>query len=76
MLAKSGLHVQHRIKKSLELIQERAFKIISPHLPYDDAIEQFNVPTVKSRLTALCSRFFKEMTNDNHKLNHLLPPVN
>lgn len=60
----------------LELIQIRAFKIIMPHLSYEEALKQSTFPTIRDRLLGLCSSFFEKMKSDSHRLNYLLPASN
>ena len=62
-------------KRVLEMTQKRACKIIVPGLSYNDAITHLDIPTIENRLESLCQNFFKDMTDPQHKMNHLLPPV-
>ena len=57
----------------LEAIQRRALKIISPTLPYADALKQHHLQPLKQRREELCYRLFKQMQDPSHKLNKLLP---
>jgi len=60
----------------LEMVQTRALAIIYPGLSYTDALEMSNLLPLTERRIELCSKLFKEMQQENHKLHKLLPPTN
>ena len=61
-------------QNNIESIQKRALHIISPGVSYEVNCEYFNIPTLRKRREVLCMKFFNNMKDDNHVLNHLLPP--
>ena len=67
-----GLTEEQRM--DIEKIQERALRIAFPALSYEQACNEYNVPTLQSRRTDLCKKLFIDMQKDNHPLHNLLPP--
>jgi hypothetical protein len=61
---------------SLEHIQKRALKIVSPNNEYKDALKMFNIESLHERREEKCIKFFKDICNPNHKLHFMLPPKN
>ncbi len=57
----------------IEHIQERAMKIIYPTVSYTTAIKKSDLEFLSHRRETLCKKLFEKMSNDDHKLNHLLP---
>ena len=56
----------------LENIQKRVMRIIYPNLKYQKALELCKLPTLQSRKSILCKRFFEKIKNDDDKLNYIL----
>ena len=69
--------VQHR---KIENIQKRVLKILYPQLPYDEALVEANLVSLKDRREAITKKFFLSV-NQGHPLYNLLadyarpPPV-
>lgn len=59
----------------IELVQERALKMIFSELTYEDALESANVEKLSVRRTNMCEKLFIDAQNPQHRLNHLLPPL-
>ncbi len=59
--------------QTLESIQKRALRIISPGETYKDACVALSLPTPKERRDTLCKSLFNNMLNPNHRLHHMLP---
>ena len=57
----------------IESIQKRALKLVYPHLSYDEALDQTNLPSLKDRRRLLCEKLFEEIQDEEHRLNHVLP---
>jgi len=58
----------------LEQVQRRAMKIAIPHLPYQDALEDSNLQTLKDRRKEHCHKFYKNIfSQSDNKLKNLIP---
>ena len=57
----------------LEHIQKRALHVAYPDKDYVEALAVSELYTLKERREVQCKKFFQNMTDDSHKLNHLLP---
>ena len=62
---------------SVENIQEKALKIIMPDASYELALQVAELPTLAGRRlhVDMCKKLFTEIQDDNHRLQHLLPPI-
>ena len=60
---------------NIEAVQKRALRIAIPSCKYEEALRIANISTLEERRMAFCKRMFIKMTDPNHKLNHLLPPL-
>ena len=64
------------LSQELERIQKRAMRIICPGIEYQQALELTSLTTVAEHHHNICTRTFKCIMSDpNHKLRKLLPPV-
>ncbi len=59
--------------QTLESIQKRALRIISPGETYEDACVVLSLSILKERRDTPCKSFFNDMLNPNHRLHHMLP---
>ncbi len=59
--------------EDIERIQKRAERIMYPELKYHEALMESNLKTLTDRRDDMCVQLIKDMSNPNHKLNHLLP---
>ena len=59
----------------VEAIQERVLKIIHPESGYPKVLEETGLELLHERREARCRQFFTKISNESHKLNHLLPKV-
>ena len=59
--------------EDIERIQKRALRITYPELKYHEALMESNLKTLTDRRDDMCVQLIKDMSNPNHKLNHLLP---
>ena len=59
--------------EDIERIQKRALRIMYPELKYHEALMESNLKTLTDRRDDMCVQLIKDMSNPNHKLNHLLP---
>ncbi len=66
-----GLNVQQT--KDLELVQERALRLIYPNVSYETALQLANLPTLEERREELCAKKFKSIRDPQHRLHGLLP---
>ena len=57
--------------EDIERIQKRALRIM--YLKYHEALMESNLKTLTDRRDDMCVQLIKDMSNPNHKLNHLLP---
>ena len=64
-----------KLSSQLENIQKRIFKIILPTHTYTKALEHSGAPTLKDRRSEIKKSFFVKMTDPNHKLYHMISPV-
>ncbi len=58
--------------QTLESIQKRALRIISPGETYEDACVALRLPTLKEGRDTLCKSLFNVMLNANHRLHYML----
>ena len=64
------------LDSDIENIQKRALRIIYSHgMPYETALQQAKLQTLRQRRDILCKRFVQKMMDPGHKLHHLLPPT-
>ena len=62
--------------QELERVQKRAMPIICPGIEYQQALVLMSLPTVVEHHHNICTRMFESiMSNPNHKLRKLLPPL-
>ena len=59
--------------EDIERIQKRALRIMYPELKYHEALMESNLKTLTDRRDDMCVQLIKDMSNPNHKLNHLDP---
>ena len=59
--------------EDIERIQKRALRIMYPELKYHEALMESNLKTLTDRRDDMCVQLIKDMSNPNHKFNHLLP---
>ena len=62
------------LSEEVERIQKRALPLLCPHLSYNQALEQTQLPTLAQRRNSLCQRLFKNITQPEHKLHPILSP--
>ena len=63
--------------KDIERVQKRALSIISPTISYHDALQLFEINTLKVRPNNHCQMFFNHVVSEpEHKLHYLLPAKN
>ena len=58
----------------IEHVQKRALNVAFPDMGYEEAMAECGLCSLKQRRELQCKNFFQNMTEDSHKLNHLLPP--
>ena len=64
------------LSQELERVQKRAMRIICPDVEYQQALAFMSLPTVAEHRHNICTHKFKSIMSDpNHKLRKLLPPV-
>ena len=63
-------------KMELENIQKRALRIIIPNKDYAICLSESKLETLNERREKHCRALFKEIQGKNHRLHHLLPPLN
>ena len=62
--------------QELERVQKRAMRIISNGIEYQQALALMSLPTVAEYHHNICPRTFESIMSDpNHKLRKLLPPL-
>ena len=62
--------------QELERLQKRAMRIICPGIEYLQALALMSLPTIAEHHHIICKRTFERiMTDPNHKLRKLLPPL-
>ena len=59
--------------EDIEHIQERALRIAHPGVPYNEALNMSNIPTLQERRTQECKKLLEKMQNPQDKLNRILP---
>ena len=65
------------LKIELERVQKRAFSIICPNIPYIQALQDANIPTIVDYSEHVCQKVFNSIVNDSeNKLFKLLPTSN
>ena len=65
------------MKIELERVQKRAFSIICPNIPYIQALQEANIPTIVDNCEHVCHKTFNSIVNDSeNKLFKLLPTLN
>ena len=62
------------LSEEVERVQKRALRLICPHFPYSQALEQTQLPTLAQSRSNLCQRLFKNVTQPEHKLHPISPP--
>ena len=67
-----GLTAKQRC--NIERIQKRAFRIIYPGQEYEHVLKVNKLATLEERRKDHCLKLISDMTREDHKLNHLLPP--
>ena len=64
------------LSQELERVQTRAMRIVCPGIEYQQGLELTSLPKVAEHHHNICTRTFKcVMSDPNHKLRKLLPPV-
>ena len=64
------------LSQELERVQKRAMRIICPGIEYQQALALMSLPTVEEHHHKICRRTFESMMSEpNHKLRKLLPPL-
>ena len=64
------------LSNDLERLQKCTFRIIFPELHYHEVLESFNILSLHDWRVKLTTKLFNEIvSNPNHKLKSLLPPV-
>ena len=61
------------LSNTIEHIQKRVLRIVLPGNSYEEALEITGLKTLYARREDKCRKFFMNMTDPTHKLNHLLP---
>ena len=61
------------LTNSIETIQKRCIRTISPVYAYDEVLLMTDLPTLLERHTKLCMKYFHKLISPGHKLHHLLP---
>ena len=61
------------LSNSIDAIQKKCMRTISPGYAYDEALLITDLPTLLERRTKLCMKYFHKLTSPGHKLHHLLP---
>ena len=65
------------MKIELERVQKRAFSIICPNIPYIQALQEANIPTIVDYCEHVCHKTFNSIVNDSeNKLFKFLPTLN
>ena len=65
------------LKIELERVQKRAFSIICPNIPYIQALQEANIPTIVDYSEHVCHKVFNSIVNESvNKLFKLLPTSN
>ena len=59
--------------EQLEYIQKRVIRIVFPSESYTDVIKVHKIPLLSERREELCQRFFKSISEPEHKLHKFLP---
>ena len=60
----------------LERVQKRAMRITCPGIEYQQVLALMSLPTVAEHHHNICTRTFESIMSDpNHKLRKLLPPL-
>ena len=60
---------------NIERCQKRAMTIIAPDISYEDALDEFKLPSLESRRIEACRKLFNDIRSEQHKLNNLLPAI-
>ena len=68
-----GLTAKQRA--NIERIQKRAFRIIYPGEDYEHVLQKNEFITLEKRRKAHCVKVVSDIAQEDHKLNHLLPPL-
>ena len=63
------------MRMKLERAQKRAFSIICPNIPYIQALQEANIPTIVDYCEHVCHKTFDSIVNEK-KLLKLLPTLN
>ena len=64
------------LSQELEHVQKRAMRNICPGIEYQQALAIMSLPTVAEHHHNICTRTFESIMSDpNHKLRKLLPPL-
>ena len=61
------------LRDDVKDIQQRAIRIIYPHLSYCKGRRDHNLPTLFDRQQSLCRSFYKSNLASNSKINDLIP---
>ena len=65
------------MKIELERVQKRAFSIMCPNIPYIQALQEANIPTIIDYCEHVCHKTFNSIVNDSeNKLFKLLLTLN
>ena len=62
-------------RANIERVQKRAFRIIYPGEDYEHVLQKNEFITLEERRKAHCVKLVSDMAQEDHKLNHLLPPL-
>ena len=63
------------MKIELERVQKRAFSIIYPNIPYIQALQEANIPTIVDYCEHVCHKTFNSIVNDSENKLFKLPPT-
>ena len=59
----------------LDVVHKRVLKIISPEMPYREALEYFKLPTLFQRKEDMCNKLFTKTSEEpTHKLQSSVVP--
>ena len=61
------------LSDKIEMVQKRAMRAIYPGLSYADILNVVGIAPLSVRRTQICTRYFNDMKQEDHKLHHLLP---
>ena len=64
------------LSDQIERVQKIALAIINPGVSYDTNLVKFDLTTLSTRRSSLCSKLFDSISKPAHRLHSLLPPRN